>query len=106
LVDLDRYTGHKRNIYDLNWTLQPWTIKYESSNQSVPKPKKFAEMVALATALSCGFPHVRVDLYNLNGKIYFGEMTFASGSGIEPFTPPEYNEMLGALWVLPERERI
>jgi hypothetical protein len=60
-------------------------------------------MIALATALSCGFPQVRVDLYSVNEKIYFGEMTFTSGNGTEPFFPPEYDERVGALWVLPGR---
>ena len=45
-----------------------------------------------------GFAHVRVDLYNVNGKIYFGEMTFTNGSGLDPIVPIEYDKMLGDLW--------
>ena len=55
-------------------------------------------MIDIAKVLCVGFPHVRVDLYNIDGKIYFGEMTFTNGSGFEKITPYEDNLMLGELW--------
>ena len=51
--------------------------------------------------LAEGFAHVRVDLYNVDGKIYFGEMTFTNGGGFDRILPMEYDKMLGDLWNLP-----
>ncbi len=100
-VDLDRFSNHTRNIYNLNWELQPWNqYTYGNSKNNVPKPKNFDKMVQLATILCKGFSHVRVDLYNIDGKIYFGEMTFTNGSGYECIVPDEYDYKLGELWNL------
>jgi hypothetical protein len=57
-------------------------------------------MVELARILSKGFDHVRVDMYYLDDRIYFGEMTFTNGSGLEMITPPEWDKKLGDLWNL------
>lgn len=98
-VDVGRYHRHKRNIYDLNWNLQPWNqYNYGNCDEDIPKPENFDEMIRLAGELCKGFSHVRVDLYNVDGKIYFGEMTFTNGSGYEPIVPEQYNRMLGDLW--------
>ncbi|WP_455629898.1 ATP-grasp fold amidoligase family protein [Parabacteroides sp.] len=53
--------------------------------------------------LSEGIPHVRIDLYNVNGKIYFGEITFFHGAGLGRFTPEEWNEKFGDLIRLPNK---
>jgi hypothetical protein len=53
-------------------------------------------MLEMARTLSKGFPHVRVDLYNVKGKIYFGELTFYDGSGYFSFDPDEFDYELGA----------
>lgn len=101
-IDTDRYTYHRRNIYDLNWELQDWNQhSYKNTEYPVSKPENFESMVGLAGKLCRGFSHVRVDLYNVNGKVYFGEMTFTNGSGFEKIHPYEYNLMLGKLWKLP-----
>lgn len=97
-VDIDRYHGHKRNVYNMDWELQNWNQNFEFSEEDVPKPQKFDELVELATNLSKGFPHVRVDLYYTNGHIYFGEMTFTNGSGFEQIKPKSVDFMLGGLW--------
>lgn len=100
-VDIGRYSNHKRNVYNLKWELQSWNQeKYGNTNYPIEAPKNFDKMIEIATQLSNGFPHVRVDLYNVNGKIYFGEMTFTNGSGFEPIIPSEADEMLGELWSL------
>ena len=100
-VDTGRYHDHKRNVYDLEWNLQPWNQKaYGNSKEPIEKPKNFNKMIQIATELCQGFSHVRVDLYNIDGKIYFGEMTFTNGSGFEKITPHEANLMLGELWGL------
>src|SRR5690625_4349757 len=93
-----------RNVYDLNWDLQPWNINniYENYPRELPKPENFDEMVKIAETLCQGFSHVRVDLYNVDGKIYFGEMTFTSGGGYSLIYPEKYNYSLGKLWDLEE----
>jgi len=100
-VDVDRYGNHKRNVYDLEWNLQPWNQHYYgNASIQLQKPKNFDKMIELSTKLAKGFSHVRVDLYNLDGKIYFGEMTFTNSSGYEMINPEEYNIMLGKMWKL------
>lgn len=102
-VDTCRYSNHKRNVYNLKWELQPWNQeRYGTTNYPLKIPDNFNKMIEIATKLSAGFPHVRVDLYNVNGKIYFGEMTFTNGSGFEPIIPQEADEMLGNLWHFPD----
>ncbi len=97
-MDIGRYVDHCRNIYDLDWNLQPWTQAFPNFKGKVEKPLNFEEMVRIAGVLCKGFSHVRVDLYNVDGKIYFGEMTFSSGGGHEKIIPSEYDEILGDMW--------
>ena len=100
-VDVGRYTQHRRrNFYDLNWNLQHWKQSYDNTEKEIDKPINFDKMIDIATKLSKGFSHVRVDLYNIDGKIYFGEMTFTSCSGFELIEPESANLMLGKLWNL------
>lgn len=66
--------------------------------KKLKKPQKFDEMIKLATVMSEGFSHVRVDLYNVDNKIYFGEMTFTSTGGYRLIEPEKYNYKLGELW--------
>lgn len=101
-VDLDRFTDHRRNIYDLNWNLMPFSVGYPQTPRNIQAPKNLDEMIHLAEILCQGFAHVRVDFYDVNGKIYFGEMTFTSGNGGETFTPKEYGKALGDLITLPD----
>lgn len=101
-VDVDRNTDHKRNVYDLNWNLQDWNQHtYPNTNKELPKPKNFDQMIEIAKKLCQGFSQVRVDLYNVDGQIYFGEMTFTNGSGFELIHPHSANLELGKLWKLP-----
>lgn len=98
-VDVGRYKDHKRNIYNLDWELQPFNqYTYGNTSYEIKKPEKFDEMVEIASSLCRGFSHVRVDLYNVDGKIYFGEMTFTNGGGYEAIYPKEYDKVLGDLW--------
>lgn len=98
-VDTGRYHHHKRNVYNLDWELQDWNqYRYGQSENPIPKPANFDKMVEIAKKLSAGFSHVRVDLYNNEGIIYFGEMTFTNSSGFEKINPPEADLMLGNYW--------
>ena len=106
-VDLGRFSKHTRTVFNMKWELQPWTqATYGIASHEIPKPKNFDKMVEIATILSKGFSHVRVDLYNVDGKIYFGEMTFTNGSGLDPIVPEKYDRVLGDYWKLPiDQER-
>lgn len=100
-VDFDRFKNHKRNFYDMEWNLQPFN-EHNHGNYlgKAEKPEQFEEMIEIAKALSEGFDHVRVDLFIAEGKVYFGEMTFTNGSGLEFVTPQEWDGKLGELWNL------
>lgn len=98
-VDFDRFGDHKRNMYNMNWELQPFNqYHYGNYKGTVQCPECFNNMKDIAKTLCNGFGHVRVDMYVIDGYIYFGEMTFANGSGFEEITPSEYSYMLGELW--------
>lgn len=97
-VDKGRYSNHSRHVYDTEWNFQKWNQMYEIRDISIPKPQNFDVMLKIARKLSEGFPHVRVDLYNIDGKIYFGEMTFTNGSGFDLIHPYEADLYLGSLW--------
>lgn len=75
---------------------------YRKMDNLPPKPESFEEMIQLAKKLSAGFPQVRVDLYEINGRPYFGEMTFYTCSGMVDWKKREYDERLGAIISLPE----
>ena len=74
-------------------------------NAKVPpqKPQNFEKMKELAGKLSKGIPHLRVDFYEVNGKIYFGELTFSHWSGMVPFEPAEWDKIFGDWIELPKR---
>lgn len=100
-IDESRYSNHKRNTYDRDWNIQPWNqLDYGNTDYDIDKTINFEKMVEVAEILSKDFAHVRVDLYNVNGVIYFGEMTFTNGSGFEPIFPAQYDSELGKLWDL------
>ena len=70
----------------------------------VEKPKNFLLMIELAKELSKGFSFVRVDFYEIDGRVFFGEMTFTSSSGRDLFYPSEYDKLCGDKIVLPSRK--
>ena len=98
-VDFNRFGEHKRNVYDLEWKLQPFNqATYDNYDEDCKKPNNFDEMYSIVSVLCQGFSHVRVDLYDIDGHIYFGEMTFTNGTGLEIITPEEWDYKLGKLW--------
>lgn len=97
IVDKDRYIDHKRNFYTTSWERVDVTTDHEQFETPYPKPKNFEEMLDVARKLSADFPFVRVDLYNIDGKIYFGELTFYPWTGYIQFTPDEFDYTLGKL---------
>lgn len=98
-VDLGRYSRHTRTVFDMNWELQPWTqALYGISKDPIPKPKNYEKMIELAGILAEEFAQVRVDFYNVDGVIYFGEMTFTNGRGFDSIVPEKFDYELGKLW--------
>lgn len=71
--------------------------------RALPCPENYGRMLELAECLASSFPHVRVDLYNVEGRIYFGELTFYDGSGYMCFRPDSFDTELGSRFRLPSR---
>lgn len=93
------------DFYDIDWNLMPFTRQNHTNNpKGIEKPKKLEEMLNIAEKLSKDIPFVRVDLYEVNGKIYFGELTFYPSSGFEGFNPVEYDKILGDMLELPKEK--
>jgi hypothetical protein len=83
---------------DLNWnTLNIGYLNVPRSTLVIQKPENFNSLVEVAKQLSKNFPFVRVDLYSVHNIIYFGELTFTPGNGLERFSPPEADLQLGEL---------
>jgi hypothetical protein len=85
----------KFDYFDMDFKQLPFRRGCPNSNKRHEKPKIFDEMVELAEQLSVGIPHVRVDLYNANGQIFFGEMTFYPAGGTTPFEPEYWDYKFG-----------
>ena len=87
--------------FDKDYNLLPYYRKdYMKIDKQLKKPKNYDKMISIAEKLSKGFSHVRVDLYNVDGKIYFGEMTFTTDSGFTRFEPDYFDYYLGEQWDL------
>ncbi len=103
LMCTERYSdGLKVTFFDREWEKMPFGRRYHpTSGKNIRKPKNFDEMIKLAEILSRGVPFVRVDFYEVNGKIFFGELTFYPGSGLEEFSPEIWDKKLGDMIDLP-----
>lgn len=105
-VASDRASGHvKFDYFDADYSPLEIRQRYPNSATPPPKPARFDEMLEIARKLSAGHPHVRVDLYQVNGHVYFGEMTFFHDSGLHRFTPAKWDKIWGDWLKLPEPVR-
>lgn len=100
-VATDRPKNTHFDFFDMNWKHLPITQGHPNSTKEIKKPVGFENMKSLAQRLSKGFPHVRVDLYDINGHVYFGELTFFHFSGNVPFEPEEWDYKIGEWLKLP-----
>lgn len=102
-IDENRASNHKRVYVDCEG--KPLPIK-DSQAHGIPSQIRFSnvqkEMIQIAADLAAPFPHVRVDFYEQNGRIIFGEMTFFDGSGFYSFDPDEWDFIIGNMLELPE----
>lgn len=102
-VDIDRFGDHRRNFYNTDWELLPfnWSAvdrrkkTLYPNGQMVLRPEQLDEMIVVAEKLSKMLNYIRVDLYNTNKKVYFGELTIHHGGGFEHFIPPEFDLFYG-----------
>ena len=94
--------GLSVDFFDLNWKKMPFTRHYPNSGEHINKPINYNQMLQLAEKLAKNIPFVRVDFYEVNRKIYFGELTFYPGAGFEEFSPEKYDRVLGEWLDLPE----
>lgn len=100
-----RYTGKKKKYYySTDWQFFNNTIESQAglTVDQIPKPENLEKMLQLAAELSSPFPYVRVDFYNVNGKIYFGELTFFDFAGFKSSFTAEAQLELGQKLKLPE----
>ena len=97
-IQNDKMPNESIDYFDPTWTLLPFHQNYPNSEVPTARPECLDEMLSMASALSQGFHFLRVDLYEINGKVYFSEFTFFSDAGFAPFHPDSWNETLGS-WI-------
>lgn len=96
---MDNHDTAKMSFLTPSWELAPFRrTDYKSFNTLPKKPSSFDKMIKLAECLSSNTKFLRVDLYEINDKIYFSELTFAPCSGLMPFEPKEWDKILGS-WI-------
>ena len=98
-------SGLNVTFFDTDWNRLPFERHYLADKHKISPPKKLSEMVRLseliAKDLECSF--VRVDFYEIGGRLYFGEFTLYPGSGFEEFSPIEWDYTLGNWIQLPQK---
>lgn len=105
-IATDRSKGEhavRFDFFDENYNHLPFTNGHPNASVLPKKPIMFEEMKNLASKLSKGFPHVRIDFYEVGTQIYFGEMTFFHWSGMKPFVPEEWDYKFGSWIKLPSK---
>lgn len=103
----DRFTEETIDFYDMEWEHQIFVgLNPVARNGKTPvaRPKTLETMRQICRKQAKGIPFVRIDLYEVNGKVYFGEITFYPMSGMGTFTPNRWNYILGDLIHLPEKD--
>jgi hypothetical protein len=85
-------------FHDRDWQHLNWRLRTPLLPGAFPRPRRYDDMVALAERLAADFDHVRVDFYDLGERIWIGELTLYSFSGMTPFNPVEADEALGSYW--------
>lgn len=106
-IAIGRQAGNLQlNFYDMDFNKLPFERGYPNYDKKIPKPKNFKKMIELAAILSEGIPFVRVDFYDIEDRIVFGEMTFSPGGGMEVFKPKKWDYILGEWIELPANKVI
>ena len=103
----DRSTNECVDFFDMNWQHQNFTgLTKEFPNCAIEpiRPISFDKMKKACEVLTKNIPFIRVDFYEINGKMYFGELTFYPASGFGKFHPNEWNKKIGDWLVLPNKK--
>lgn len=99
----DNHANGKLGFYDIEFNQLPYRrLDFAPITTKLEKPKNFEKMVEYARILARDFPHVRVDFYNIDGQIIFGELTFQNASGYTLFEPDEFDYIMGEKFILPQ----
>ena len=97
-VGLENHATARISFLTPDWQFAPFgRLDYQRLEELPRKPAMFERMLEIAQMLSSGHSFLRVDLYNIEGKIYFSELTFSPCAGFMPFKPAEYDRVLGDL---------
>lgn len=99
-VICNRTKNETIDFFDMDWKAQEFTgleMPYKPHADFIDKPKCFKEMIEKARVLAKDIPFVRIDFYEINCKLYFGEITFFPASGLGRFSPEIWNEKLGEM---------
>lgn len=107
LVASERFSRHRTyfDYFDMEGNHLPFTQGGMNNPVTPALPSTFEEMKQVAKKLSHGLPHVRIDLYSVDEKVYFGEFTFFDSSGFEKFTPREWDNVFGNWLKLPTNSK-
>jgi hypothetical protein len=103
-VDTGRFGEHRRRLYSPDWTPID-VVEAVAPGPLTPPPDSLQEMTKVAEALGADFDFVRVDLYDVDGEVWFGELTPYPGGGLDPFDPV-LDRVLGSYWELPPRSAV
>ncbi|WP_104201882.1 ATP-grasp fold amidoligase family protein [Billgrantia saliphila] len=99
-IDYDRHGQPHRSFFSESLEWLPFSLTHPCLKTSIDRPESYDLMVKIAKLLARSFSYARIDLYNVNGKIYFGEITFAHGAGRSKFSSIIYDKWMGKLWEL------
>ena len=107
-VDYNRFVDHHANYYSIDWKLLSFGEEAfpPQPEHSITKPTNLDKMIEIAQRLSMGYPFVRVDLFEINVGVFFGELTFYPISGMGPYSPGFYDEKIGELLRLPDEKLV
>ena len=99
----DRHSedGLKVTFFDCDWNVLPFERHYPKSKEEIKKPINFENLILLAEKIARDLVFARVDFYDIEGKIYFGEVTLYPGAGTEEFSPQEWDYKIGSMLELP-----
>lgn len=100
-MGMDNHRTAQMGFFDLGFNQLFSRTDYNKFVVSPSKPKNFDEMICIAEKLSKGFPFLRVDLYEVNGNVYFSELTFIPSGGMARFEPEEWDGIMGTWLELP-----
>mgnify|MGYP000896560242 CR=1 FL=1 len=103
-IATDRGVDTRFDFFDESFNHLPFTNGHPNADKQIQRPATLSEMICIAELLSAGIPQVRVDLYDVFGHIYFGEMTFFHWGGKKPFKPKEWDWKFGQWIELPSKK--